>query len=214
MLLVAVLALLAAWRDSDCARAQVRINEVVTDPQHDWNDSSGGNGIRFDDQPGTGTITDTDEWLELVNASSQSVSLRDWRLVMIDTTPATETLGAGAAVLRFERGGALDLFLPGEHVVIGNPSGAMNNDIWLRLIDAEGRLVDEVELGTRDFRANGLGDEAPNGNAHDASDEAVARQPEAVDTDADAADFRTGPATIGRANSSPLTRAIHWSMYR
>ena len=43
----------------------VCINEVVTTPQEDWNDSAGGNEIPFDSVPGNGTINDADQWLEL-----------------------------------------------------------------------------------------------------------------------------------------------------
>lgn len=191
--------------------AVLRINEVVTDPQHDWNDSDGGNGVPFDDQPGSGTISTTDEWVELVNVSTYAGSILYWSLVMHDTTPATETLGAANAVFVFELGGSLDNVLPGEHVVIGNPAGSMNNDVWIRVLDDRGEVVDEVELGDQDFRGNGPGDEAPDGNATNALDEAVARFPDAADTGDGAADFCKRPATIGRANRP--TRALFWQLY-
>jgi len=189
----------------------VLINEVVTDPQRDWNDSAGGNGVAFDPVPGDGAVTDSDEWIELVNVSAYSGSLLYWKLVMCDTTPATETLGVGGATLLFERGGSLDDLQPGEHLVVGNPAGSMNNNIWIRLFDVEGNLVDEVELGNQDFKGNGAGDEAPAGDAAGPGDEAVARLPEAKDTGNDAADFVKQRATIGFANSS--TAAWRWELY-
>lgn len=193
-------------------RPVMRINEVVTDPQHDWNDSDGGNGVAFDDIPGSGPVTETDEWIELVNASPITGSIAYWSLVMYDTTPATETLGAGNAVFVFERGGSLDSVSPWEHVVIGNPAGSMNNHVWIRLLDDRGIVVDEVELGNRDFKGNGVGDEAPDGDAHGIGDEAVMRIPDGADTDNDAADFFKQPATIGRANA--WSRVPLWPLYR
>ena len=189
----------------------VLINEIVTDPQRDWNDSDGGNGVPFDDWPGTGTVSDTDEWVELVNVSTYAGSILYWSLVMNDGTTATETLGAASALFVFELGGALDNILPGEHVVIGNPAGSMNNDVWICLLDDQAQVVDELELGNEDLRGNGLGDEAPDGDATGAHDEAVGRFPDAVDTGDDAADFHKQPATIGRPNSP--TRAGSWPLY-
>ena len=55
--------------------AQIVINEIVTDPQQDWNDSEGGDGIPFNNVPGNGTITPTDEWIELLNTGSEAVDL-------------------------------------------------------------------------------------------------------------------------------------------
>jgi len=204
--------LLLALAGAPLVFGRVLINEIVTDPQRDWSDSAGGDGVSFNDRPGTGTLSATDEWLELVNVSRTPLDLTSWTLVMIDTTPASETLGASGATLRFARGGRLGAVLPGEHVVVGNPAGSLNNAIWIRLVDRAGQVVDEVELGRGDFRGDGLGDEAPDGNATGVADEAVARLPEARDTDRDAADFAHRPATIGRANDS--TRIGRWPLYR
>jgi len=175
---------------------------VVTDPQQDWNDSVGGDGIPFNATPGTGSATSSDEWVELLNVSNRVLNLTHWQLAMIDTTPVTETLGAGTAVLHFSHGGSLSRFQPGERLIIGNPRGAMNNDVYLQLLDADGNLVDDVEIGD-DFEKDGA-DGAPlpgeNGNASGTNDEAIARVPDGIDTDDDAADFTRQRATIGGPN--------------
>jgi len=190
--------------DADTGQScpRVVINEVVTDPQRDWNDSAGGDGIPFNATPGAGSITSSDEWTELLNVSDRVLNLIDWRLVMTDTTPATEILGAGSAVLRFSHGGSLSHFQPGERLIIGNPAGSMNNDVYLQLLDAAGNLVDDVEIGD-DFENDGV-DGAPfpgeNGNADGLNDEAIARVPDGADTNDDVADFTRQRATLGLSN--------------
>lgn len=140
------------------ARTGLIITEVVTDPQRDWNDTSGGNGTFFDRFPGTGTIGSSDEWVELSNRSDESLSLKDWRLDMIDGSDATEFFGQPSSTLQFSLGGSIDKVLSGECVVIGNPPGDMKNSLLLRLIDNEEKIVDEVNI--EDANAEGIFDEA------------------------------------------------------
>lgn len=191
----------------------VVINEAVTDPQQDWNDSAGGNSVPFDDTPGTGTITETDEWVELFNTGAQAIDLTNWSIEFINGTNVTLNFSApGTAMLRFSAGGSLSNFQPGEYLVIGNPTGANNNDILIVLKDETGAIIDQVEIGD-DFENDGAGDGAPDGgtsdgNATGINDEAVARQPNAVDTDNDVADFAKRAATIGMSNNANLS-SVH-----
>src|SRR3989338_6784388 len=53
------------------ASSQIRINEIVTNPQQDHNAS--------------GSVTDTDEYLELFNYSGQPNSLQGWRVELYDS---------------------------------------------------------------------------------------------------------------------------------
>ncbi len=191
------------------------INEVVTDPQQDWNDSAGGNGVPFDDMPGTGTVTDTDEWVELFNTGAQAIDLTNWSIEFINGTNVTLSFSnpGSTTVLRFSAGGSVANFQPGEYLVIGNPTGANNNDILIVLKDETGAIIDQVEIGD-DFENDGAGDGAPDGgtsdgNATGINDEAVARFPNGADTDNDANDFSKQAATIGASNGDfPLTPPI------
>lgn len=197
-----------------CSR--VVINEAVTDPQHDWNDTEGhGTTLSrppFDACPGTGDTTSSDEWIELLNLSHQVFDLAGWQLVMTDTTPATLAFSdPGSTVFRFSHGGSISNFKPGERLVIGNPPGVMNNDVYLQLLDAAGNLVDDVEIGD-DFESDGE-DGAPffgeDGNASFRLDEAIARWPDGVDTGGDVADFVQQRATLGRSNGvGPLSAPL------
>jgi len=196
----------------------VLINEVVTDPQRDWSDNSGGDGLAFNAIPGNGSITDTDEWLELFNAGSASINLLEgsgWTLAFIDTSFTVLNFNApSTTVFVFSKGGTLTNFQPGEYLVLGNPPDALNNDVHITLRNATGALVDDVEIGN-DPEADGGADGAPdggasNGNAESLADEAIARRPNATDTDNDITDFDRAAATIRAANgavaaSAPVT---------
>ena len=168
--------------------AQVVVNEVVTDPQRDWNDAEG--GTPFDAAPGGGTLSSDDEWIELANVSGQVVDLTGWSLALQDGASTVELLGVGSATLVFSAGGSLSSFQAGEYLVVGNPAGAMDNTILVQLSDPNA-VVDAVALGPGG---------APDGNASSIADEAVARFPDAADTGNDATDFTKRPATIGGTN--------------
>ena len=200
------------------------INEVVTDPQQDWNDSNGGNGIAFDNTPGTGAIGDTDEWIELFNIGTQAVNLTagsGWTLAFNDGTNATLNFTSpGTAILLFSAGGSVTNFQPGEYLIIGNPPGSTNDNPYLVLRDQNSVVIDDVEIGN-DFEGDGAGDGAPDGGASDGnatglSDEAVARLPNGNDTENDVNDFAKQAATIGASNagtiSSSFTTAVDESV--
>ncbi len=189
-------------------RGGLVINEVVVDPQQDWDDSSGGNGIPFDDNPGTSEegIGSEDEWIEIYNGSDSPVNLTGYRLLMIDGSDATETIGDGAdGVEVYSPGSGGGLLQPDDFLVIGNPAGTMNLAVFIQLIDNNGSIVDQVEIG-EDPAGDGQGDCAPapgqNGDATGIYDESVARCPNGMDTDNDPNDFAKGPATIGSDNTS------------
>lgn len=133
------------------------ISEVVTDPQRDWNDTTGGNGTPFDNISGTGTIGSTDEWVEIVNDSPDATDISGFSLAMTDGTDETEIFSAPRGIPLFSEGGAIENFGAGEILVIGNPPGDLKNSVTLTLFDAAGTLVDEVIV--------------ENGDAHTITDE-------------------------------------------
>jgi hypothetical protein len=88
---------------------------MVLNPQRDWNDSSGGSAVPFDDQPGNGTIDANDIWIEITGGTTGTET---WEVCLVDavnaricrplgpptTTSQTRLLtGFGAAVLPIAR---------------------------------------------------------------------------------------------------------------
>jgi hypothetical protein len=101
----------------------------------------------------------------------------------------------------FSAGGSLTNFLPGEHLVVGDPPGDLSNDVYMVLRDASPTVVDDVEIGD-DPEGDGAGDGAPDGlgsdgNATGLGDESVARSSDSGD---DVADFAKQATTIGESN--------------
>jgi hypothetical protein len=200
--------ILLAW--CCLTQAQVVINEIVTDPKQDWNDSSEGDGTPFNDVPGTSAGTSVDEWVELYNAGIGTVDITDWSLAFCDGTASYLLFSApGSSVLRFSDGGSVTNFQPGEYLVVGNPPGSMLDTIFIALRSTNDVpacpvttfVVDAVELGD-DPQGDGNGDSAPDGgiaggDSLDLSDESIVRTIAGVDTDDDVADFRPGTASIG-----------------
>jgi hypothetical protein len=159
--LLVALGLLAAARTApaDC----LLITEVVTDPQLDHSESSGGNQVRFDALPGDGAVSSIDEFVEIYNAGVAAVDLRGFALEFLDTTPARFELGASrSGTLRLSPGSTLEGLLPGGYLLLGNPPGALNNRIDIALRDPDGAVVDLLRV--------------ENGKAHSAFEEAVARR--------------------------------------
>lgn len=187
--------------------SQVVINEVVTDPEFDWSDSVGGNGVQFDHVPGIASPNLSDEWLELKNTSGTAVDVTGWTVTMADSSPDTEVLGGGTAVLVFSSGGSVAAFQSGEYLVIGNPYGAMDDVITIELRDALDGLIDAVVMGPGG---------APDGQSDSPADEAIARSPDGTDTDVDADDFWIQRSTIGSTNGLFVDGfesgdSAHWS---
>ena len=100
----------------------VKINEMVVDPQQDYTQD--------------GRITGSDEFFELINYSQDiSYNLNGWKLELIDSTPETYFFDNIT-------------FFPKSFYVIQNPRGAQNDNGQVKLIDNNGNLVDSVTYGT------------------------------------------------------------------
>ncbi|MBN1553088.1 Ig-like domain-containing protein [bacterium] len=196
----------------------VVINEVVVDPQQDWNDSEGGDGIPFNSIPGTGSLTTSDEWIEIYNASNQTFDLTNWILEMVDTTPETHIIGSGSGTeVLYPATSTLSNFTPGSYLIIGNPLGSNNNDCFFVLKNSLGVTVDKVEIGD-DPEGDGDGDGAPDsgedGNADDITNESIARLPNGFDTNVDIDDFVKQAATLGSSNGGKNGTGPFMGMFR
>jgi hypothetical protein len=201
----------------------VLINEVCTDPQQDWNHSSD-NGTPFTNVPGTNPASrsSSDEYIELiVSAGGQSVNMNGYTLEVFNgpnieaaSVQVTALNDAKVSVRELQfSSGALTSVPAGARVVVGNPTGSMENDIYLVLRDNNGVILDEVEIGgiaaDTDRGGDGIniaGAGAPdidlNGNASGAGDETIARVNSGgpVDTGSDTADWVQVAASILQTN--------------
>lgn len=189
------------------------ISEVVTAPVNDWNQSEG-SGSRFGPVPGTGLVTDSDQFIEIYNAGNGEVDLSTWTLEIIDESPTEGAIGS-IGVFTPGAGSRLDALQPGGYAVIGDPEGAMSNDVYIVLRDPDGTVVDDVEIGgltpSRDMEADGVLDGAPdtdsNGFPRGAFEESIARPHGSADTDIDQADFVKLRATPLGPNLPPTPPA-------
>lgn len=203
--------------------ARVTFNEVCTDPQQDWNHSSD-NGTPFTITPGASATSrsSSDEWIELVVPGGASVDMTGYTVEMFNG-PNDETAALQVTVLNDAKVTARELQFStgslasvpgGGRVVVGNPTGSMENDLYLVLRDNNGIILDEVEIGGiaagsdrgGDGTAGagaGAPDVALNGNATGTADETIARLRDVngpVDTGSDAGDWVQAAATILQAN--------------
>lgn len=146
----------------------VRIQEVVTTPMRDWNDSDG-EGQPFDPLPGAGAVTSTDEWIELVNTSPAAVDLEQTPILVeaVDGSPSVTELSQ-APNLYFGAGGGLERWLPGEALVVRLRGELSQRELTLSVKSGE-QLLDRWYLG------EGPGAEHPGGRGPDPSHESLAR---------------------------------------
>lgn len=202
--------------------ALVIINEVCTDAQQDWDDSSLPANMRtpFSINPGPNPMSrsSADEWIELQVSATESVNMTDFTIEVfngpniedasLQVTTLTQTK-ANRGEIQFSSG-TLQNVPAGARVVVGNPSGSMNNDIYLVLRNKDGVILDEVEIGGLTAQTDrggdgtegagaGAPDEKVNGNASGIGDETIIRRRDAngpIDTGNDVDDWVQGMATI------------------
>ena len=181
-------------------RRRVRLSEVVVDPRLDWSDDD---GTPFDAVPGEGSVSTSDEFVELVNAAGSPVDLRGWRLDMLDGTDEVVVFGdSGSTPIRVTPPWAdIAALPPCGVVVIGNPPGQLNNEIVLRLVRPDGALEDRMHLsGSAAFAGlPGTLAQTGGGKSSSAADEAVYPRW----TTADGATLMQGAATPSVAPCDP-----------
>jgi len=158
---LAPLLILAACSVAD----PLHITELVTDPQADHSESAGGNGTPFDLIPGSGSITPSDEFIELRHDGPQTLDLTGHTLEFFDSSPSRYTFGVSTVgTLRFSPGSTLTSLLSGAFVLLGNPPGSLNNTIEILLRDPDGTILDHWDVTNE-----------VSGNASNAEDEALVR---------------------------------------
>lgn len=128
---------------------QARFTELVTTPLRDWGDSLP-RGQPFDPFPGLGSVTDTDEWVEIVHLAPRPVRIQGsgLRIDALDRSPSV-TFVEGAAGLYFGGGGSLQEWLPNEPLVVRLRGSMSSTGLTLRL--QHGRvLLHQVVLDATD----------------------------------------------------------------
>jgi uncharacterized repeat protein (TIGR01451 family) len=112
------------------------ITELVLSPQQDWNDSTGGNAVPFDDVPGSGAIDANDLWVEL---SSGTTGTESWQLCLTGTggTLVCQSLGpvTTTSQTRLKTGWG-PLTLPVVQVQVIDQNGIVRQSIDITAIEA------------------------------------------------------------------------------
>ena len=175
----------------------VVITEVVTDPQSDWSDSTNGGsaGLPFDVTPGVGVIDVGDEYIEITNVGAVPVSLNSMTLDMTDTSPEAYLIGSllGGVVESYSVGANAFFFPAGAVLVIGDPTGDLEDDVFVELKSTVVVTVNDVEVGDTGEAGDGAPNVGANGASTGIADESIHRVPGSFTGD-DATDFN---ATAG-----------------
>jgi hypothetical protein len=127
-------------------RLRIAVTEVVTTPLRDWGDSEPA-GLPFDAWPGGGTVSETDEWVELVNRGDRAIDLTAVPVEVraVDATPSI-TVVRGAPGLYFGSGGTLEAWGPGEALVVRLRGNMASRDLGIEVWVGEEPL-DAIAIG-------------------------------------------------------------------
>lgn len=165
------------------------------------------------DMPGAG---EDEEFIELRNGSCGPLSLRGWRLQLVNGDANVQQ----RVYLEVDLERAAPLLAPGGYLVVTDPQVQTGPEVvrvhlppapgsqiqggpadGAVLVDPDGRVVDSLVYEGRVF-GYGEGDGAA-GDLDANLRYGIGRCPDGRDTDDNAADFRPGPATPGRPNDCP-----------
>ncbi len=134
-------------RAATASPGDVLITEINTDPQQDWS-TTDFNGVVTQQ----GSISSSDEYVEIVNASNHVIDLTGWHLIMTDSG-VDDAIITSDLVKNEQPTGDIAHVAPGIYLILGNPIGSMNNDVQVELYDGPkttGHLINKVTLGNYD----------------------------------------------------------------
>lgn len=177
------------------------ISEVVTDPQSDWSDSTGQAGQDFDATPGPGPATPGDpdnEYIEIRNTSNRFLTLAGVVLRMSDSALAFHQFGLGSSLEHYSLNSNAFVFRPGAVVVIGNPVGELDDDVFLELFSPGGALITDLEIGGNFASTNFEADDDHDGLVNEDGPDGLDEDGDfLVDEDGIAPPFRPDPTADG-----------------
>lgn len=182
----------------------VIINEIVLNPRQNWNDRESGDRIPFNTIPGTAPVTMADRWIELFNASDQTVDLAGWVLQMKNSSKPY-VIGRDEAVEVITPPFAtISNFLPESYLVVANLPDSFSLSTILELRDESGILIDSVDIeklmkSPLSFSKSPLAD-AFSDLSESILLESLARIPNGACSGDSTTDFVRQPATIGFDN--------------
>jgi hypothetical protein len=169
------------------AASRPLINEIVFEPQRDWNDSGGGgDGVAFNAVPGANvaphaSVTAADHWFEVRTNTGTPAELTGWTMTFVNAALAPQTMTLSPANLRTQAGS--------PYVIVVPPSGVSGSGA-VTLQDTTGAVVDTIDLPAV---------LAAIGPASGVANEAVARVPDGAPGTA-VTNFARRPASIGGVN--------------
>lgn len=147
-------------RPPSVLRGSVWLNEICTDPAGDY--SGGG----WTGSNGNGTVSETDEFIELVNTGSARVPCRGENAFTVlyesENGPSVRPLSVRTVAGQ----PAVSNLDPGGYLVL-TPEGGLPDNGRITLYDGHpwraGRVVDSWEYGTMDIAGDGQWNNAPDG---------------------------------------------------
>ena len=192
------------------------INEVVFEPENDWNESTGGNQALFDNHPGYGTVDSGDTYIELRNTSGQTLDVSGWVIGFQDLHGSTPAYTAMSSAQVFMDQGTVHAWPNGTHLAAGLIQGVTStaaSGCRVTVFAGDPAVitpdrVDEVEFG--EFDDGSMSDNAPDLVSYSKTSEAVCLDTDGMRTGDASADYVKRFATPGAVNVASDTLPPLW----
>jgi len=192
------------------------INEVVFDPENDWNESTGGNQAAFDNHPGYGAADGSDSYIELKNVSGQTLDVSGWVIGVQETPGSTPVYTAIGSAPVYLPQGTLNSWPNGTHLVAGAVQGVTSTAVsgcMVTVFAGDPEVitpdrVDEVMFG--EYDDGNMSDNAPDLVSSGKTGEAVCLDDDGVKAGDASTDYVKRFATPGAENTAADTLAPLW----